>query len=132
MPKNDRTVGTDDFNIGAELKQDKIRLLRENRKLRLKLDAAVNDKLALSVTNAHLEEKVDRLEENVTRLEKHVQSLQDMKEYRERGILALTVLCGLSPLFLSHWIAKIVFYGLLACILCFVIGTMCRNQKNND
>ena len=121
MPGNDKADGTDASNMGAELKKDKNRLLRENGKLRRKLDAAMDDKLAFSTDNARLDEKVVRLEGDVARLENDVQSLQGMKEHRENAMLALTVLCGTAPLFFLHWFPSIVFGLLILGILCWVL-----------
>ena len=131
MHENKNTVRAGSINAGAELKEDKVRLLVENKELRHKLDDEVGKNLVLSVTNVRLEETVIRLGEQVSRLEKEKQTLKTMKAYREYGILALTVLFGIPSLFtLTGWL-QIIFGGVILCILCFACFTLFFNGNGN-
>ena len=89
-------------------------LERDKDRLERKRDRSEGKILSLSVVNERLKGRVKRLEDDV-------QSLRSTKEYQENGILILTVLCGLSPLFFLHLLSKIIFYCLIVGIFCFIL-----------
>ena len=130
MRENENTVRTGSISAGAELKEDKVRLLEENKELRHKLDDEVGKNLVLSVANARLEEKSVRLQEHINRLDKTTKTLKTTKTYQEYGILVLTVLFGLPSLFtLTGWI-RIVFGGIILGVLCFIIASLVHNRND--
>jgi hypothetical protein len=104
MRENEDTDRTGAMSIGAELKEDKVRFLEENKELRHQLGDAVNENRALAVANARFEEKAIQFKKDISRLEKAETTLKTTKHYRDYGILALTVLFGLPSLFtLTGW-----------------------------
>jgi len=130
MRENEKSVRTSASSIGAELKEDKERLLGEIKELRHQLGDAHNKNLALEVANSRLEEKATRFDEDKSRLEKLVKTLQTKKEYREYGILALTILFGIPSLFsLTGWL-RIVFGSVVLGVLCFIVSSLLHNRSD--
>ena len=118
------------MSIGAELKEDKVRLLKENQELRQQLGDVINENRAYAVANARLEEKIVRFKEDISRFEKTTKTLKKTKQYQDYGILVLTVLFGLPSLLTwTGWI-RIAFGAVILGVVCFIISSLVHSKND--